>query len=114
MTDVFEHNPDDHDDPLTGPSWYIGLVGGLLLVATLLGLTALYYNLTTAEEQEKVIISRPPELEKLRREQSVYLTGPARWVEQEINGEVTTSLIIPIEDAMRLVVTDAGTERMPR
>lgn len=112
MTDVFEHNPGDHEDPLTGPSWYVGIVGVLILVAMLLGLTALYYNMVTEEEVEKVINSGREELEDLRREQSLYLTGPARWEERLVDGEVVIALIIPIEEAMELVVRDAeGTSR---
>ena len=112
MTDVFEHNPGDHEDPLTGPSWFVGLVGGLILVATLLGLTALYYNMVTEEEVEKVINTGREELENLRREQSMHLVGPARREERLVNGEVVIALVIPIDQAMELVVRDAeGTSR---
>ena len=112
MTDVFEHNPGDHEDPLTGPSSYVGLVGVLILVAMLLGLTALYYNMVTEEEVEKVINSGREELDDLRWEQSLHLTGPARWEERLVDGEVVIALIIPIEEAMELVVRDAeGTSR---
>ena len=112
MSDVFEHNPGDHEDPLTGPSWCVGLVGGLILVATLLGLTAMYYNMVTEEEVEKVIIVGQEELELLRREQSMHLTGSARWEERLVDGEVVIALVIPIDQAMQLVVRDAeGTSR---
>ena len=87
MSDVFEHNPGDHEDPLTGPSWYVGLVGGLILVATLLGLTALYYNMVTEEEVEKVINTGRDEFDDLRREQSIHLTGSDAVLVLQRSGE---------------------------
>ena len=93
MTEVFEHNPDpsDHEDPLTGPSWYVGLVGGLILVVTLLGLTALYYNEKAGETQKKVA-EFPAELEDLRAKQKKRLTSPAhREVRDEAGEQITLS-----------------------
>jgi hypothetical protein len=108
MTDVYEHNPSDHEDPLTGPSWYVGLVGALLLVVTLLGLTALYYNTKTKETEEKVIAEFPIELEKLLADQEERLTGPAHREVRDEAGEQITALVIPIEDAMQLVAKELG------
>ena len=112
MTEVFEHNPDpsDHEDPLTGPSWYVGLVGGLILVVTLLGLTALYYNEKAGEAQspEKFVAKIPAELKKLRDGQRERLTSPAHREVRDEAGEQITALVIPIEDAMHLVVKELG------
>ena len=110
MTETFEHNPGDHDDPLTGPSWYVGLVGGLLLVATLLGLTALYYNEKTGEAQspDKIVAKIPAELADLRALQEKRLTSPAHREVRDEAGEQITALVIPIEDAMHLVVKELG------
>ena len=108
MTEVFEHNPSDHEDPLTGPSWYVGLVGGLILVVTLLGLTALYYNEKADETEKKVVAEFPAELEKLRDGQRERLTSPAHREVRDEAGEQITALVIPIEDAMQLVVKELG------
>ena len=110
MTEVFEHNPDprDHEDPLTGPSLYVGLVGGLILVVMLLGLTALYYNEKTSETQssKKFVATIPAELEKLRADQKKRLTSPAHREVRDEAGEQITALVIPIEDAMQLVLEE--------
>ncbi len=110
MTEVFEHNldPSDHEDPLTGPSWYVGLVGGLILVVTLLGLTALYYNEKTSETQspEKFVAKIPAELEELRAGQKKRLTSPAHREVRDEAGEQITALVIPIDDAMQLVLEE--------
>ncbi len=106
MTEVFEHNPGDHDDPVTGQTWLIGFLGTLVLVAMMLGLTAIYYN-AKAREIHKVVVS-PERLEvlQLRQEQQALLTGPPRWVTRDDGAETVRALIIPIERAMELVVME--------
>ncbi len=108
MTDVYEHNPSDHEDPRTGPSWYVGLVGGLLFVVALLSLTALWYNELREETQEKVIAESQADLERLRAGQEKRLTRPAHREVRDEAGEQITALVIPIEDAMQLVVKELG------
>ena len=83
MSEVFEHNPDDHDDPSAGPTWLMGGVGAILLVATVLGVTALYYNVKAEEVQVQVISPPIVVVQQLRHEQEKLLTSPARWVTRE-------------------------------
>ena len=106
MSDAFEHNPDDHEDPAAGPTWLMGAVGVLLLVAILLALTAMYYNVKAEKVQEEVV-SRPfRDIEKLRQSQRALLEDEPRWVtRQEVAGEVQ-ALVIPIDRAMDIVVAE--------
>ncbi len=106
MTEVFEHNPEDHDDPVSGQTWLIGSLGALVLVAIMLGLTAMYYN-AKAREIHKVVVS-PERLEvlQLRQEQQALLAGPPRWVTRDDGAETVRALIIPIDRAMELVVME--------
>ena len=108
MTDVYEHNPQDHDDPVAGPTWLIGFLGTILLVAIMLGTTALYYNVKAGKVDEQVVRPERAEVAKLHRAQEAMLTGPPRWVQREDQGEMVTALVIPIEDAMDLVVAEAN------
>ncbi len=55
MSEVYDHNPEEHDDPSAGPTWLTTVVGVLLLVATVLGVTALYYNVKAGEVEREVI-----------------------------------------------------------
>ena len=73
MSEVFEHNPGDHEDPLTGPTWIIGFLGAVLLVVIMLGLTALYYSAAYQQEEIKIINPEPQELERLRTQQWAQL-----------------------------------------
>ena len=108
MSEVFEHNPDDHDDPSAGPTWLMGGVGAILLVATVLSVTALYYNVKAVEVQDQVI-SRPIlSVQQLRREQEQLLTAPARWVPREEVSGTVQALVIPIERAMEIVIAEQG------
>ena len=109
MTEVFEHNPGDHEDPLPGPTWMVGLLGTVLLTVIMLGLTALYYNAEHQEDTIKVIQRDPAELENLRAVQFARLTGEPRLEERIAeNFQVVEEIVIPIDEAMRLVVEEAG------
>jgi hypothetical protein len=108
LTEVYEHNPDDHDDPTAGFTWLMGLVGALLLVVIILGLTALYFNVKAEMFQRQVVSAERLELQALRREQEALLAGPPRFIEREQQGETVTAYIIPIEQAMEIVVREAN------
>ena len=107
VTDVFEHNPEDHDDPVAGTTWLIGLLGAILLVVTIMGVTALYYNAKGQKFNDQFVNVERLEVRKLRHEQEALLIGPSRWVERDEQGETVEALIIPIERAMELVVEEA-------
>ena len=108
MSEVFEHNPGDHEDPLPGPTWIVALLGGVLLAVIGMGLTALFYNAQTQEEARKVLMRDPAELENLRAAQLARLHAPAHWeISTDIaSGQQQKVLIIPIDDAMKLTLKD--------
>lgn len=113
MSDTFEHNPGDHEDPLSGPTWIVGFLGAVLLAVIILGITALYYNANHQEFVRKVVDRDPHELDKLRAEQLAQLEGPIRYVEvMEKNDKgddvLVKSLVIPISEAMQRVVADGS------
>jgi hypothetical protein len=108
LTAVYEHNPEDHDDPTAGFTWLLGLVGVLLLVVTILGLTALYYNVKADMFQRQVVSAEREELLELRRGQEALLAGPPRYLERDEQGETVRAYIIPIEQAMEIVVREAN------
>ncbi len=108
MTDHFEHNIDDHEDPAASSTSLVGFIGVVLLVVTMLGVTALYYNVKASQEQDVVLDEPFIEVERVRTEQEQRLTAPARWEERDEGGEVTRELIIPLERAMKIVVEEYG------
>ena len=107
MTEVFDHNPDDPDDPKATPIWYLGLVGVLLLIVILLGNTAVYFNVRAAVFQDQVVSAVHREVRDVLEGQEALLAGG--WVEVEQMGETVRKQTIPIEQAMELVVEEAGT-----
>ena len=106
MSEVFEHNPNEHEDPAAAATWIISLVGVLLLVATILGTTALYYKVK-ANEVEKEVVEQPYDsIEAMRTRQRALLAGPGRLVTRmEATGEVQ-ALVIPIDRAMEIIVAE--------
>ena len=110
MTEISEHNPDDHGDPSSSSTLLVGVVGALLLVATVMGTSALYYNVKADQVLSKVITPERVEPVEHYRPQQEFLTGPARWIQRDEQGETVRAFIIPIERAMELVVLDSGQE----
>lgn len=106
MSEVYEHNPEDHEDPLSGPTWLMGVIGAVLLLVIILGLTALYYGASQEEMREKVYTRDYPDLVELRAQQRARLTGEPHWEEREVNMEIVRALVIPIDQAMDLVAEE--------
>lgn len=108
MSEVFEHNVGDHEDPLTGPTWIVGFLGAVLLAIVGLGLTALYYNADKRMVDQKIVEQTYPEFENLKAEQLAKLQGPPRKVEVMENDTKVGTVVIPIEDAMRIYAERAA------
>jgi hypothetical protein len=107
MHEHYDHNPGDHDDPVAGPTWLLGIVGAVLLLVIILGLTALYYNALAREQQVKVVEPRDTwDLRRYRREQQGLLTGEPRWEQRVVAEDEVEFYIIPIDRAMELVVRE--------
>lgn len=107
MSDVYEHNIGDHEDPLPGPTWIIGILGTVLLGVVVLGVTALFFNADARMVEEKVMAAPYPELDSLLQAQEAKLEGPPRIVEVNENDRVIETVVIPIEQAMEKIAAGA-------
>ena len=114
MTDVvFEHNPLDHEDPTAGPTTIVGVLGALVLTASLMLLTALYYNVKTGQFNKSVVDEPVLEVAELTAAQEALLAGPPHWVERDENGKQVKAFVIPIERAMQIVADEASAAKKP-
>ena len=112
MSEVYEHNPGDHEDPLPGPTWIISLLGAVLLAVIGMGLTAVFYNAQSDEEIRKVQVREPEELNNLRAAQTARLHAAAHWEKsKDVDGKDQMALIIPIDQAMDKVVQEYGQKK---
>lgn len=111
MSDVYEHNPGDHEDPLAGPTYIIGLLGAVLLVVIVMGVTAVFFNADKEQIVEKVVIRDPAELEALRTRQQALLHAPPHWETYVENDKPVKALIIPINQAMELTAKEYAQPR---
>jgi len=108
MSEHHEHNPSDHEDPVSGPTWLIGVIGVVLMIVIVLGLTALYYNAQAQVTNERVMTGEIRELQDLRAQQRAKLEGPRRRETREFVGEEREVVVIPIDEAMQLAVEQYG------
>jgi hypothetical protein len=111
MSDQFEHNLGDHEDPLPGPTWIIGILGSVLLAVVVLGVTALFFNADARMIDTKVMEQAYPQFETLKEAQLARLQGPPRKVEVVENDKVVETVVIPIEQAMQKLVAKASAEQ---
>ncbi len=108
MSDVFEHNPEDHEDPRAGITWFVGFVGSVAFVVTTLAVWALYYNVKGEQVEESFVAPAREEVAELKRSQQALLAGPPRWIDVDEAGETVRRYVIPIEQAMELVVQETA------
>lgn len=106
MTEVFEHNPDDHEDPRAGLTWLLGVIGTLTLVITMLAVWALYYNVKRVQVEEVVVAPGRLDVIELQQSQEQFLVGPPRWITVDVQGESVRRYVVPIERAMDLIVQE--------
>lgn len=113
MSDHAEHNIGDHEDPLPGPTWIIGVLGTVLLAVVILGVTALFFNADARVVDEKVIEQPYPQLEQMKQAQLAQLQGPPRIVEVNENDRKIETVVIPIELAMRKIAERSASAGQP-
>ena len=113
MSEVYEHNQGDHEDPLPGPTWIVSIVGTVLLVVIILGVTALFFNADTREIDVKVMTQQYQQYQSLRNEQLAKISGSPRIVEVIENDRKIETIVIPIERAMALYASRAGQSASP-
>lgn len=114
MTDHEHHDssadpPVEHEDPLSTPTWVVGIVGGVIFVACVLGVSGLLYDLL-GERQDEVVLQatqgRP--VDQLHEAQMARLEGPARRELRTDSADGSPSIVIPIDEAMRVIVEEAN------
>ena len=113
MSDVFEHNPGDHDDPTSIPTSVVIALGALGLTASIMLVTALYYNVKNEQIVESVEAQPRLDVQELTASQEQLLAGPPRWVEREENGTKVRVYVIPIDLAMQRMVEEEGAAKKP-
>jgi hypothetical protein len=85
----------------------MALVGTILLVVIIFGLTAIYYNAYGQQLEKQLIQREPHDLTIYRHEQRQLLEGEPRWVSEQVDDEEVRRYVIPIDRAMDIMAQDA-------
>jgi hypothetical protein len=104
MSDVYEHNIGDHEDPVPSATWLIGFLGAVLLLVICLGITALAYSEQHVEFVDKVETATVEQLQQLRQEQEARLNAEPHWQITKTDAGEDKALIIPLDQAMQAVI----------
>ncbi|MBM4117938.1 hypothetical protein FJ251_09385 [bacterium] len=99
--------PMRHDDPRSASTAWVGIIGGLLLVLIILGLTLVFYRWEDAERAAKGPRAGSERLAALEAAQAAQLADYA-WVDAEKG-----ILRMPIEAAMARVAAQAAPGAQP-
>lgn len=111
MSEHFEHNVGDHEDPVPSSTWLVGVLGAALLIIIVFGLTALYYNAQASESDVKVVRTAPFELQRYREQQAQYFVDEPTWTDRVRIDQRIRALVIPIDDAIEQVIQEAQADR---
>ena len=106
---VYEHNVGDHEDPLAGPTWLIGVLSMILLSVIVLGVTAMYRHARTERDTERQVLQPAERLALLKQQQLAQLQTEPQRQEFKVGEETVTRIIIPVEDAIDLVIEEYAT-----
>jgi hypothetical protein len=98
MSDVYEHNPGDHEDPVAGSTWTIGIIGVIFLIFCVLLVTVLFRAMFDAQTAESVVNATPQQQAALRQSQVDRLTDGPHYEIREADGR--RHLVVPLEQAM--------------
>jgi len=95
----------DREDPAPGTTWMVGVLGVVLFVIVVLGITAMLYTAREAEFEQKVTEVDVLEYETLTSEQAARLDGPARReiVQDQYGNVQSEAIVIPVEDAVDII-----------
>ena len=106
---TFEHNPGDHEDPMGGPTWLVGIVGAIILIVVLFGVQAVLKATERDTADEFVTQLDLSELNSVRARGAERMVDAPRVVEYiDENGQVQTRVAIPIDDAIKVTLRDFG------
>jgi len=103
MSEAYEHNPGDHEDPLAGSTWMIGLLSTVLFVVICLGITAVLYHAQRTEFTEKVLNTEVLEIARMRQTWGEQLNAPPHYLTQLTDQGEDRAVVIPIESAMEII-----------
>ncbi len=93
----------DFEDPEPSATWFYTIAGGLVLIATVLAVAAVYYNSFGKKLSERVVDVDINEIETLKAGHQAQLDADARWIDRD-EGVIA----IPIDDAKDLVIREYG------
>ncbi len=116
MSEQFEHNPGDHDDPVGDSTWAIGIGGAFVLTVLVISVAVLFYRADSELIDERVVREMPKEYLDLQKQWDEQLVnwGTAPVVDDEgnpvmdANGKPAKRIHIPVRNAMELIVKESG------
>jgi hypothetical protein len=121
MSEQFEHNPGDHDDPVGDTTWVVGIGGAVILTVLVIAIAVLYYHTDQEVLVERVINEMPDELVRYRNDQESKLAdwGPIPVLDETgkpaigANGQPRQRVHMPISRAMDIIVAEGTIASSP-
>ena len=103
MSQVYEHNPGDHEDPAPGMTWMMGIIGMLILIVIYFGITAVYRDSQTFDDAEKYQAEAEKPAEAVKRAAMEQINTKDWHPVDNAEGVRENRWTIPIDRAMDLM-----------
>ncbi|MBQ71481.1 MAG: hypothetical protein CMJ67_01095 [Planctomycetaceae bacterium] len=94
------------DDPEAGTTWFLALVGVVVMVVTVLALVVMYFDFEGSEVDRKIVDRPTVSLEELKLGQQETLTEYGTYEIEDAEGNMVKRIRIPVKQAMELVLAD--------
>jgi len=103
VSDTYEHNPGDHEDPQGSATWLVGIVGTIIFIALVMGVTAMLKATVARTTDEVMVKTAPVELNQvIERDQQRLHAEPRVIAYRDVNDERRTRIAIPLDRAIEL------------
>jgi hypothetical protein len=108
--DQSEHNPTDHEDPLAGPTWIVGVGGTVVLIVVVTALTALFYQAQNEDYEAVYVDATEASTQAIAEGQRHLLTATTRKEQRDENGKTIEVDVrtIPIDRAIEETIKRYG------
>ena len=94
------------DDPEAGSTWFLSVVGVILMVVTVLALVVMYFDFENSEIDRKIVDRPAVPLQEMKLDQQESLTEYGVYDVEDAEGNQVKRIRIPVKQAMELVIAD--------
>jgi len=111
VSQTYEHNPGDHEDPAPGMTWMMGIIGILILVVIYFGIAAVYRDSDRLDDADKYQAEAELPVEAVERAAKQQIQTNTWMTVENAEGVKENRWTIPIDRSMELMAQQLRRDR---